>query len=205
MSCRRSSTQRSDTSGVSVSKSESSQSDKPREAMGLASKVRAIAESIAMDGTEEAQIESTDLRSAAQMLESFALSAGVAFKGWRYEPLENQDYDPGQFPQVTKFWGRVLDENGKFISHIGTADAEALLSTRSATEPMIDPRMLALIRVLDDLEESGNGWNPATMPHNANEAERKFRDMLVSNWKSIRRLIPIRSVGPTAKDATNAD
>lgn len=32
----------------------------------------------------------------------------------------------------------------------------------SATEPMIDPRMLALIRVLDDLEESGNGWEPVS-------------------------------------------
>jgi hypothetical protein len=57
----------------------------------------------------------------------------------------------------------------------------------------IDPRMLMLIRVLDDLEESGNGWNPATMPRSANEAERKFRDMLATNWKDIRRLIPIRA------------
>lgn len=73
---------------------------------------------------------------------------------------------------------------------------EQLRALRSATTPSveIDPRMLALIRVLDDLEESGNGWNPATMPHNANDAERKFRDMLVTNWTSIRKLLPIRRV-----------
>jgi hypothetical protein len=65
-------------------------------------------------------------------------------------------------------------------------------SARSATVE-IDQRMLMLIRVLDDLEESGNGWNPATMPRSANEAERKFRDMLATNWKDIRRLIPIRA------------
>jgi hypothetical protein len=66
------------------------------------------------------------------------------------------------------------------------------MSLPSATVE-IDPRMLMLIRVLDDLEESGNGWNPATMPRSANEAERKFRDMLATNWKDIRRLIPIRA------------
>jgi hypothetical protein len=65
-------------------------------------------------------------------------------------------------------------------------------ATQSATVE-IDQRMLMLIRVLDDLEESGNGWNPATMPRSANEAERKFRDMLATNWKDIRRLIPIRA------------
>jgi hypothetical protein len=69
---------------------------------------------------------------------------------------------------------------------------QAMESARSATVE-IDPRMLMLIRVLDDLEESGNGWNPATMPRSANEAERKFRDMLATNWKDIRRLIPIRA------------
>ena len=71
------------------------------------------------------------------------------------------------------------------------ANHAADLSVPSATGTQIEPFLLTLIRVLDDLEENGNGWNPATMPENANDAERKFRDMLATNWTSIRRLIPV--------------
>jgi hypothetical protein len=78
-------------------------------------------------------------------------------------------------------------------------EAVSAAGAKSATAA-IDPRMLTLIRVLDDLEESGNGWNPATMPANANEAERKFRDMLVTNWRAIRALIPLRRAESRIKE-----
>lgn len=52
---------------------------------------------------------------------------GAQFKGWTFEPINADREKPPEPWEMTRFWGIVRDEKGQKISHIGQADAEALL------------------------------------------------------------------------------
>lgn len=48
-----------------------------------------------------------------------------SYKGWTFEPADPAKDTPGS---VTRFWGKVRDADGRFISAIGENDAYAILN-----------------------------------------------------------------------------
>lgn len=79
----------------------------------------------------ESRVAIAELKHAVDALPSE--SGRRLTKGWRFEASDVTKDHPGR---LTKFWGRIYDEQGRFVSHISEDAANELLNAAPQVAPM---------------------------------------------------------------------